>query len=243
MRVHYLIRLDDACPTMDKNKWERIEFILDQYKICPMVGVIPFNQDISLERNETDYNFWDKVKDWQNKGWKIALHGYNHIYCSKNSGINPVHKRSEFAGLPLDIQKKKIVDGENILLMKGIRPTYFFAPSHTFDDNTLAALKEGSKIRMISDTPAFSPYREKGFIFIPQQFGTFRDVMIPGYWTFCFHPNSMCDNEFVEFEKFIEKHNVRFISFGDIDITKLGSRTIWDKCYASLYYLYRKIKA
>ena len=41
----YLIRLDDACPTMDWGKWRRMERILDKYKVKPMVGIIPENND------------------------------------------------------------------------------------------------------------------------------------------------------------------------------------------------------
>lgn len=242
MITKYLIRLDDACPTMVKDRWQKIEYILDKYSIYPMVGVIPANQDHSLVLDEEDCNFWNKVKKWQKKGWSIALHGYDHIYCSNKAGVNPIHNRSEFAGLPLNSQKKKIKAGVDILLSHGIYPSFFFAPSHTFDENTLIAIKEVSQITMISDTPAFYPYKKNGLIFFPLQFGTFRKIIIPGYWSFCFHPNLMSDKELIEFEKFVEINKNKFISFTDVNIENLGSRTIWDRCYASLYYFYRKIK-
>ena len=25
-------------------------------------------------------NFWQKVRDWQNKGWEISMHGLTHVY-------------------------------------------------------------------------------------------------------------------------------------------------------------------
>lgn len=40
----------------------------------------------------------------------------------------------------------------------GIQPVAFFALAHTFDVNTLRALKECSVIRVISDAVAFARY-------------------------------------------------------------------------------------
>ena len=45
MKRFYLIRLDDACPTMDVVKWDKIEKMLDKYHIKPMVGIVPANND------------------------------------------------------------------------------------------------------------------------------------------------------------------------------------------------------
>ena len=42
---HYVIRLDDACPTMNHANWNRMEYLLDKYSVRPIVGVIPENQD------------------------------------------------------------------------------------------------------------------------------------------------------------------------------------------------------
>lgn len=78
-----------------------------------------------------------------------------------------MNARSEFAGLPLDEQKRKIGDGVALLREQGIEPRVFFAPSHTFDENTLAALRECSGIRLISDTVANAPYNKAGFTFVP----------------------------------------------------------------------------
>ena len=49
MSARYLIRLDDACHTMDTFKWDKIENILDKYSVKPIVSVIPDNKDRSLE--------------------------------------------------------------------------------------------------------------------------------------------------------------------------------------------------
>ena len=170
MSNKYLIRLDDACPTMDQAKWQRMFDILDQYGVRPMVGIIPHNEDPKQEIDAPDEEFWNKAKLWQQKGYAIALHGYNHCYISDQGlkGLNPLWSRSEFAGVPYDVQKQKIRDGFKILLSNGVKPKYFFAPSHTFDENTLKALKECTDIRIISDTIATKPYKRGDFVFLPQ---------------------------------------------------------------------------
>ena len=44
----YIMRLDDACPHWDAGKWNRIESILDNYGIMPLVGLIPVVEDPDL---------------------------------------------------------------------------------------------------------------------------------------------------------------------------------------------------
>ena len=54
----YIIRLDDACETMDREKWARLESILDSKNIKPIVAVIPNNQDDNLKIERKDRYFW-----------------------------------------------------------------------------------------------------------------------------------------------------------------------------------------
>lgn len=137
--------------------------------------------------------FWVTVKTWERKGWTIALHGYDHCFISDKGlmGLNPIWARSEFAGISLEEQREKIRKGIEKFRSEGVLPQYFFAPAHTFDKNTLKALKEESDIRKISDTIALKPYKKDGFIFIPQVGGHCSEKRIPGLWTFCLHPSKM----------------------------------------------------
>jgi predicted deacetylase len=238
---HFLIRLDDACPTMDKNNWTRIEQMLDKFNIKPLVGIIPDNKDVRQEINEVDPEFWDKVRFWQKKGWTLALHGYDHVYKTEKGGINPVHKRSEFAGLSLNDQTEKIEKGLSVLKEQMVDVNYFFAPSHTFDKNTLKALHLKSDIKKISDTFARFPYVRDNFIFYPQQFGNFRNIKIKGYWTFCFHPNTMDDKSLYDFEIFIKQNFKNFISFDSIDVLTLKPKLLTDKILTSMYFVYKHL--
>lgn len=240
----YLIRLDDACPTMDAAKWQRIEDMLDRYGVRPMVGVIPANNDPKQKIDSEDFTFWDKVKSWVNKGWAIALHGYDHCYISEDGlkGLNPLWARSEFAGVSLEKQKEKIREGVKIFRSHGIDPQYFFAPSHTFDENTLLALKEESNIRIISDTIATKPYKDGDFIFLPQLGGHCTEMKLHGIWTFCLHPSTMTDDNLVATEQFIRERQQEFIGFDELNLSGLKRKTFVGHLLSWLYFTQRKLR-
>lgn len=240
----YLIRLDDACPTMDNAKWQRMEDILDKYGVRPMAGIIPHNEDPKQMIDAEDPDFWEKVERWVDKCWTIALHGYNHCYTSDKGmeGLNPLWVRSEFAGYPIEVQKEKIREGVKILRNHGIDPRYFFAPSHTFDETTLDALREESNIRIISDTIATKPYKYKDFTIIPQLGGHCAEMKISGIWTFCLHPSTMTDANFEATERFIAKHKDEFFSFNDLKLDNLKGKDLFSKMLSWAYFMRRKIK-
>ena len=244
MRITFLIRLDDACPTMDRTKWQLMEDILDKYGIKPMVGVIPNNEDTMQQVDPVDETFWEKAKTWEKKDWAIALHGYSHCYISQEGlkGLNPFWKFSEFAGVPLNVQKEKIRKGMAILKSHGIEAKYFFAPGHTFDENTLTALREESNIRIISDTIATKPYRRGDFVFIPQFGGHCREMKRSGVYTFCFHPNTMNVAAFDQLDYFLNTHQNEFLSFGGLDLSNVKSKSLFDRLLCFGYFTYRKMK-
>jgi hypothetical protein len=239
--MKYLIRLDDACETMDLEKWFRIEKLFDKYNIKPLVSVIPNNLDESLNYNTPYGDFWFWLRQLEKKKWVIGLHGNDHIYLTKFGGINPIHKRSEFAGISLIEQQNKIRAGYNKMISNGIFPTVFVAPSHTFDDNTLKAIYLESEIRTISDTIAFFPYLENDFLFMPQQFGSVRKIPISGLFTFCYHPNTMEDSDFNHLEKFLRKQHNNFTSFNQIDNINNRKRSNLDNLYSFFYFTFRKL--
>lgn len=237
----YLIRLDDACPTMNHELWGRMASLLDTYGVKPMVGVIPHNEDPKQVIDQENADFWQLVLAWKQNGWAIAMHGYNHVYSSKEGGMNPLWEKSEFAGHPIDVQRDKIKKGVAIMRQKGINPKYFFAPSHTFDENTLISLREETDIRMISDTIASRPYKLRDFIFIPQQSGHPIKLPFGGLVTICYHPNTMTDASFRRLEDFLRNHQQDMASFDKIDITSARSKTMGDKCLSWIYFMRRKL--
>ncbi|WP_425075370.1 DUF2334 domain-containing protein [Psychroserpens sp. S379A] len=238
MPAKYIIRLDDACPTMNLAKWQQLEDIFDLYNIKPIMAVIPHNEDQSLVVDKPNANFWKKVKAWQNKNYKIALHGYNHVYISSNGGLIPKNNDSEFAGLPLKIQLEKIKKGIEIFKNHNIETNIWVAPSHTFDLNTLKALKTESSINIISDGIALGTYKLYDFNWIPQQISS--PYKMPfGLWTICLHPNNMSENDIENIKLFIQKNTSHFI---DIDTLQYGKRTLLDKTFNYLYWLFFKCR-
>ena len=236
----YLIRLDDASDRMNTENWAQIERMLDENGIRPLVGVIPLNRDPMLLRFPEDPGFWAKAQGWQEKGWRIALHGYEHVYSSDCAGINPVHDRSEFAGHPLEVQRQKIRDGLRLLKEKGLEPTAFFAPSHTFDWNTLEALRLESGIRVISDTVANDCYCRRGFTFIPQQAGRVRELPFQ-VTTICLHPNFTTAPELEEIDAFLKAHPGQFLEPNAI-LPTTRKRSLLDRGYEMAYFLKRKLR-
>ena len=119
----YFMRLDDACEKRNIQNWARMEDLLDRHGIAPLVGIIPHCEDPDMVGCPMDPAFWgDTVSRWVRKGWTPALHGWNHVCITHEGGLNPAQKRSEFAGVPLDVQKQKITDGVAVFQEHGIEP-------------------------------------------------------------------------------------------------------------------------
>ena len=228
----YLLRLDDACPKRDIAKWDKMESLLDKYGVKPLVGIIPDCKDPAFEKYPFDEKFWtERVLRWKEKNWTFAMHGYEHVFNTKNRGINPVNPRSEFAGLSFDEQLNKIQGGVCKLRENGIEPTVFFAPAHTFDKNTIKALLQETNIRIISDVPANKPFKKYGMNFIPQQSGRVRELPFT-VQTFCYHPNIMEGKDFDELETFLQKH-----TFSAFPLEETKRRlSLYDLLLMKVYY-------
>ena len=57
-QARYLVRFDDICPTMDWDIWERVEEILLENKIKPILAVVPNNVDEHLIVTRQKDDFW-----------------------------------------------------------------------------------------------------------------------------------------------------------------------------------------
>ena len=234
MFAKYIIRVDDACSTMNHQNWNRLEKILDSYHIKPLIAVIPNNQDIKLMVDEHNDSFWTSVKKWQTKGWEIALHGFEHKYSTKHKSLVPINDYSEFAGVPLDEQKIKIKEGIKIFKEHNISCRTWIAPAHSFDKNTIQALHSESDITIISDGIAWSPYYEYDMHWVPQQLWKPRKMPF-GTWTICYHPDEMRDNDFKILEDFLEENYKKFISIDELDFTK-KPKSILEQSFEKVYW-------
>ena len=225
--LSYIIRLDDACPTMNHEKWMRMEKLLDKYNVKPIVGVIPDCKDMADDfQNEEDPLFWDKAKAWQEKGWVIAQHGLNHSFHDTPKGTKyyqlNIGDYTEFAGESLEVQKQMIKEGYDILKRHDLEVTCFFAPAHTYDINTVKACKELGFFKFISDGYALRPFKKDGMIFMPSIFDTPHKILPFGVYTFVFHPSKMDESGFVYLENFLKTNKSNFKNIlNDIDFCSI----------------------
>jgi len=206
MSARFLLRFDDLCPTMNWQIWSRIEKAVDRHGFKPIVAVVPDNQDPQLVIDSPCTDFWERVRAWQAKGWTIGLHGYQHRYETKEGGFLQVNPRSEFAGLPIEVQRRKIKAALEIFAHHGIHADLWVAPGHSFDEMTLQALTE-QNVNMVSDGFFWRPVRYRGMVWIPQQLWHFRPMPF-GLWTICIHPNTMNEIDLGLFEQSL----ARFVS-------------------------------
>lgn len=187
-KIKILIRIDDVCPTMNWQTFDRVMGFLDKYGVKALLGVIPDCQDPTLAIDEPRKDFWEFVRVLQDNGHTIAMHGYQHTFVTKADGIVTRNKISEFAGLSYDEQYNRIKRGKQILLQNGIKTDVFFAPAHSYDDNTLRAL-EANGFKYVSDGLSSLPYIRKGVTCLPCRAGGIPAIKGRGYYTAVIHPH------------------------------------------------------
>lgn len=207
--TYYLLRFDDICPTMRWSVWNEIEAVLERYNVQPLLAVVPDNQDPYLMVEPARPDFWEWVRRKQAQGWAIGLHGYQHRYETEESGLLGINARSEFAGLPLSVQKEKLCRALAIFAAQGVHADAFVAPAHSFDWYTVQVLHEAG-IRVISDGFSWRPYCERGLVWIPQQLWRLRSMPC-GFWTVCYHPNGMDARAVAQLERAVRVHRPRIV--------------------------------
>jgi len=213
--VKIAVRIDDITPDMDWESFYGFKMLLDQYGIKPLIGVVPDNQDPNLRRGEQREDFWEYMKELQDAGWSIALHGAHHIYTTKKGGIFPLNHFSEFAGVSYEKQKQMLEMGRQTLTDHGIQTDIFMAPGHSYDDKTLHILSELG-FRYVTDGFAKTPYKEgkSGLIFLPIAFHSTRDLeQGQGYTTLVYHLNGTTKEQLENYGKLFESHQKDFIPY------------------------------
>jgi predicted deacetylase len=216
MTTRFILRLDDICPTMNWERWHLLECDFLELNIKPIMAVVPDNRDRGLMVSAPGADdFWNSVRSWQSRGWTIGLHGYQHRYLTNEAGMYGRISRSEFAGLPAEIQEIKLRNALQIFREQQVSPEVWVAPAHSFDSITIAILSRLG-IRIISDGYAIYPYQDAdGMTWIPQQFGKFRNLPF-GVWTICCHFNEWTAAETDRFRQDLRKYREDLTAVADV---------------------------
>lgn len=230
------VRLDDITPDMDWERFLRFKALLDRYQVKPLIGIVPDNRDDKLRaedkvcrQGKQPEDFWQYVKELEAEGWVIAMHGCYHLYATKKGGLFPLNDFSEFAGLPFEKQKELLAEGKRLLEEKGIETKLFMAPAHSYDKNTLKALKE-TGFWGLTDGFGKTPYRWRGLVFYPISFrlgSTFRKKK--GYSTMVVHTGTVSDEDLKRYEGYFQKGKADWISYREYLAAEPVKRGIWGR--------------
>jgi hypothetical protein len=237
--VRFLLRVDDLCPTVNREPWMRLAVLIEKHHLKPILAIVPDNRDPGLRVSRPDESFWEQMRAMQHAGAAIALHGYQHKVQSLGRSLVPLHRESEFAGVSESVRREWIRAGLEILRAQRLSATMWVAPRHGFDRHTLNAL-HAEGIDVLSDGLARRPFLRAGITWIPQQLWAPpgpKAEKRPGLWTICLHPNTISGGRFDAFAAFVREHAAQFNSVDAALAQFPPSRlTFWELLRESLGY-------
>lgn len=233
------VRMDDITPDMN---WENFYFFQNLFKeadITPLLGIVPDNRDPKLSCGETREDFYEVMRGLANEGYSIAMHGCHHIYTTKSGGIFPLNNYSEFAKVPYDKQKEMLMRGRDSLKKHGIDTDIFMAPAHSYDQNTIRALKEAGFTK-ITDGFGKVPYRYQGITFYPISFQLSRSLkQKDGATTLVLHANTVTEKDKERYARIFKEYGKNMISYSEYLEMEPVTRTVFGR---ALEYLLAKCK-
>lgn len=209
------VRMDDITPDMNWDNFRFFQELFEQAGIQPLLGIVPDNRDDNLHCEEAHADFYEEMKSLQSKGYCLSMHGCYHVYSTKKGGMFPLNNFSEFAGVSYTEQFRMLQEGKRKLEEKGIVTDMFMAPAHSYDSNTLKALKELGFTRL-TDGFGKRPYRYKGLTFYPISFQLSRSLKKDaGYTTMVLHANTITEKDKERYRNIFREHGKDMISYSE----------------------------
>ena len=209
------VRMDDITPDMN---WENFSFFVELFEktgITPLLGIVPDNRDSSLSCGPADDRFAQTMRELRERGYVIAMHGCHHLYTTKKGGMFPLNHASEFAGVPYERQKEMLLYGRQKMREAGLDTDLFMAPSHSYDRNTLKALRE-TGFTKLTDGFGRRPYLWAGMTFYPISFMLNRSLKQKnGATTMVIHANHMTDADRQSYADLFREYGDRMISYSE----------------------------
>lgn len=242
------VRLDDIAPDMDWQRFFAFKALLDKYQVKPLIGVVPDNKDENIKGSGqgAPEDFWGYMRQLREEGFHIALHGCHHIYTTGKSGVFPLNNFSEFAGVSYEKQKEMLAEGKAVLKENGIQTDIFMAPAHSYDRNTLRALRENGFTR-VTDGFGNRPYRWQGLTFYPISFQLSKTLKKKtGYSTMVVHTGTVKEEELKNYESYFNSPGVEWISYDEYLMQEPAKRTapghLLEYMMAKVKYLLVKLR-
>ena len=198
-----LLRFDDVTPQMAWSNFLPFKNEIEDLEIKSILGVVPNCKDKNLNIERANQDFFNLLRQYRDYGDNIFQHGTFHDYSNNSSGILGINNNSEFAGLNLHDQIELLKIGKQILQNEEIWEPFFMAPSHSFDENTLMALKL-LDFKAITDGYGFYPYKINNINLVPQLVSKILPFPI-GIQTICVHINSMNESSISKLLEDIKK--------------------------------------
>ncbi|HTL58615.1 MAG TPA: DUF2334 domain-containing protein [Candidatus Limnocylindrales bacterium] len=227
-KKRFLLRFDDICPTMRWETWSEIERSLITHGIKPVLAVVPDNRDPVLQVDPPVANFWEHVRRWQELGWTIAMHGYQHLYVAQHGGLVTRRRKSEFASLPAAEQEEKLRRGMQIFGEERIKSRVWIAPGNAFDATTVSLLPRFG-IDVISAGWFWGPFMgPHEMTWLPCQLSILRPVPA-GFWSVCYHHNSWTQTDLSEFQKDLDQYQDDIATLDEVLAENPHWRAKW--CY------------
>ena len=220
------VRMDDITPDMD---WESFEAFLEmfrRYDIRPLLGIVPLNKDSKLQIDAPDPLFFRKMKQLQQEGYCLAMHGCYHVYETACGGCFPLNPQSEFAGRSEQEQRELLTKGKALLEKEGIHTDIFMAPGHTLDRTTVKILKELG-FSYITDGYGNAPYKRWGMTWLPisvLQRWLFSDKK--GTATLVIHANNSSKQVLEAHEKIFAQNQGNFLPYSALLEMEAKEQTI-----------------
>jgi protein-tyrosine-phosphatase/predicted deacetylase len=240
-RARYVIRIDDCHPRMHRENFDRVRRLFARFGVKALAGVIPDCRHDALVRGEAYGGFWREMRELCQEGWTVALHGCTHERLTADGGLLQTNRSSEFAGLPYEQQRERLARGRTILEAHALDTTVFMAPWHSFDWNTVRALR-ALGFDTLTDGDGVAPYEKGGLVWVPQQLGTPRSVPF-GVWTFALHTDGMTEGHYRGLEEFLQRRASQVVSFEEAKRLRVaGPERVAGAAAVGLLRLYRRAR-
>jgi len=103
--------------------------------------------------------------------------------------------------------------GRKVLCEHRLETDIFMPPGHSYDLNTLKAMKECG-FRFLSDGRSFHPYEKEGIRCIPAS-SAYRLHFNRGVLTICIHSNTENERSFLRTREYLKENRKKVIDFQD----------------------------